>query len=84
MAAIFNGRHFCVLRRFSSGSPSGKLPFAINYDHAYMYHFARIALGVDNAAINAIKTLLNEIRKKSEILRFLQNCAEPLRLEINV
>ena len=57
--------------------PSGKLPFAVNYDHAY--YFARIALRVDNAAMNAIKTLLNKIREKSEILRFLQNYAELLR-----
>src|SRR6218665_188880 len=78
MAAIFNGRHFCVLRGFSSGSPLESYLFTVNYDHAY--HFARIVLPrVDKAAINAIKTLLNEIREKREILEFLQNCVEPLR-----
>jgi len=66
--------------RFSSDSPFEKLLFAINYDHACP--FARNALGVDSVTINAIKALLiNEIHEKSEILRFLQNCAEPLRFK---
>jgi len=48
--AIFNGRHFGVLHGFSSGSPSGELPFAINYDRAC--HFAWIALGVGRQSGN--------------------------------
>src|SRR6218665_922432 len=77
MAAIFNGRHFGVLHGFSSGFPleSYLLPSTMTM-HTTLHE---LHWGSTMQQQMQFALLINEIREKSEILRLLQNCAEPLR-----